>query len=67
MYLTKNLSFRYVEDFEARIPREEMDQFNAFLIEKIKSMDEKFTITLCGSYRRGNYVKKNVFQFFSIS
>jgi len=49
----QSIGLKYVQDFEARIPRQEMDQINELLTQQIKSVDEKFSVTLCGSYRRG--------------
>ncbi|CAF0782280.1 unnamed protein product [Brachionus calyciflorus] len=47
------IGLKYVDDFEQRIPRSEMAEIEKFLFEKIKKIDKDYTITLCGSYRRG--------------
>jgi hypothetical protein len=54
----QRIGLKYVEDFEARIPRQEMDEINELLTQQIKSVDGKFSVTLCGSYRRGKSFEK---------
>jgi len=52
----EKIGLKYVDDLEERIPRNEMNEINELLTDKIKAIDEKFSVTLCGSYRRGIFV-----------
>lgn len=44
---------RHFDDFEKKIPREEIEEIESILKECITEMDEDFIVTICGSYRRG--------------
>ncbi|NWT45537.1 DPOLB polymerase, partial [Chroicocephalus maculipennis] len=44
---------RYFEDFEKRIPREEMLQMQEIVLEEVKKLDPNYIATVCGSFRRG--------------
>lgn len=51
--LTLNQSFfsRYFEDFEKKIPRDEIVEIEKFITEKVHKLDPEFLVTICGSYR----------------
>ncbi|RNA16491.1 DNA polymerase beta [Brachionus plicatilis] len=49
----QKIGLKYVDDFEQRIPRQEMAEIEKFLVDQIKNIDVKYTVTICGSYRRG--------------
>lgn len=49
----QKIGLKYVYDFENKIPREEMCQIRDFITQEIKSVDEKYSVTMCGSFRRG--------------
>uniref|UniRef100_A0A8C6JE17 DNA polymerase n=1 Tax=Melopsittacus undulatus TaxID=13146 RepID=A0A8C6JE17_MELUD len=43
----------YFEDFEKRIPREEMLQMQEIVLKEVKKLDPNYIATVCGSFRRG--------------
>ena len=45
--------FRHFEDFEKRIPRDEVSRFEVILKGHVTEEDEDYLATVCGSYRRG--------------
>lgn len=45
--------FRHFDDFEKKIPRAEIEEIEQIIQESIAELDEKYIITICGSYRRG--------------
>ncbi|GBP44641.1 DNA polymerase beta [Eumeta japonica] len=47
------IGLRYLEDFEQRIPRTEIQQIEKVLQKVICGLDPDYSITICGSYRRG--------------
>ncbi|XP_014251968.1 DNA polymerase beta-like [Cimex lectularius] len=49
----QQIGLKYVEDFEKKIPRAEIEEIEKLLKENIKKLDENFMTTICGSYRRG--------------
>lgn len=49
----QNIGLRYLEDFEEKIPREEIERIESTIRSEIGSLDSQFNITICGSYRRG--------------
>ncbi|XP_074065130.1 DNA polymerase beta [Macrotis lagotis] len=49
----QRIGLRYFEDFEKRIPREEMLQMQDIVLNEIKKVDPKYIATVCGSFRRG--------------
>ena len=53
--LTKNqkIGIEHLEDFQSRIPRDEMDQHNDFVKEIVGHIDANIQFTIGGSYRRG--------------
>ena len=53
--LTKGqkIGLKHFEDFELRIPREEISAIEVLVKNELKTLDEKYQVTVCGSYRRG--------------
>ncbi|GFN98238.1 DNA polymerase beta [Plakobranchus ocellatus] len=49
----QKIGLKHFEDFEKRIPREEMIQLQDFALEQIKAVDKGYTAKVCGSFRRG--------------
>ncbi len=49
----QKIGLQYLEEFEQRIPREEMDKLETVVTEAAKELDQKYIVTVCGSYRRG--------------
>lgn len=46
-------ALKYVEDFNARIPRAEMDKHATIIKDSIRALDPAYIVELTGSYRRG--------------
>ena len=44
---------KYLEEFEERIPRDEMDNWKKLIFKGIEEVDRAFRMEICGSYRRG--------------
>ncbi|XP_058788961.1 DNA polymerase beta-like isoform X2 [Phymastichus coffea] len=49
----QKIGLKYFDDFEKKIPREEIEEIESILKECITEMDNDFLVTICGSYRRG--------------
>lgn len=49
----QQIGLKYLEDFEAKIPRTEIEQIETILREEIGKLDDTYEVTICGSYRRG--------------
>ncbi|KAG8186281.1 hypothetical protein JTE90_004625 [Oedothorax gibbosus] len=49
----QKIGLKHFEDFEKKIPREEMAELEKKIIDACKEVDEKYLVTICGSYRRG--------------
>jgi DNA polymerase beta len=49
----QKLGLKYVEQFQARIPRREMEKHDAQVNSIVKSIHPQMTATVVGSYRRG--------------
>ncbi|XP_075715034.1 DNA polymerase beta isoform X2 [Rhinoderma darwinii] len=49
----QKIGLKYFDDFEMRIPREEMLKMQEITLEKVKNLDPEYIATVCGSYRRG--------------
>lgn len=49
----QRIGLRYFEDFEKRIPREEMLQLKDIVLRETLKLDERYTAEVCGSFRRG--------------
>ena len=44
---------KYVDEFEQRIPRDEVEQLETIVFDEIKKIDQNIIAKTCGSYRRG--------------
>ncbi|CAG8468729.1 1858_t:CDS:2 [Ambispora gerdemannii] len=49
----QRLGIKYLNDFEIPIPREEMIELDKLVTITAREIDERYTVTVCGSYRRG--------------
>ncbi len=49
----QKIGLKYVEDFESKIPRDEMKLLQKKIFDEASQIDSKFTLTVCGSFRRG--------------
>uniref|UniRef100_A0A8I6G330 DNA polymerase n=1 Tax=Rattus norvegicus TaxID=10116 RepID=A0A8I6G330_RAT len=49
----QRIGLKYFEDFEKRIPREEMLQMQDIVLNEVKKLDPEYIATVCGSFRRG--------------
>lgn len=49
----QKIGLKYFQDFEKKIPRKEIEEIEKILKEEINDLDDKYLITICGSYRRG--------------
>uniref|UniRef100_A0A8V5GVB2 DNA polymerase n=1 Tax=Melopsittacus undulatus TaxID=13146 RepID=A0A8V5GVB2_MELUD len=49
----QRIGLKYFEDFEKRIPREEMLQMQEIVLKEVKKLDPNYIATVCGSFRRG--------------
>lgn len=49
----QRLGLKYYDDFQQRIPRAEMLELEALVVEAVRSVDAKCRATVCGSFRRG--------------
>uniref|UniRef100_A0A8C2TYY2 DNA polymerase n=1 Tax=Coturnix japonica TaxID=93934 RepID=A0A8C2TYY2_COTJA len=49
----QRIGLKYFEDFEKRIPREEMLQMQEIVLKEVKNLDPDYIATVCGSFRRG--------------
>ncbi len=47
------VGLKYLEDFEAKIPRDEIEKIESVIRREVGKLDGQFEITICGSYRRG--------------
>nr|XP_023027324.1 DNA polymerase beta-like [Leptinotarsa decemlineata] len=47
------IGLKYFEDFEKRIPREEIKKIEKIILDELKNLDADYQVTICGSYRRG--------------
>ncbi|CAH1111989.1 unnamed protein product [Psylliodes chrysocephalus] len=47
------IGLKYFEDFEKKIPRQEVAAIEKLLVKYIKNIDPEYKISICGSYRRG--------------
>lgn len=47
------IGLKYLEDFEQKIPRQEIAEIEQKMGEQVSKLDDKYEITICGSYRRG--------------
>nr|XP_060643010.1 DNA polymerase beta [Anolis sagrei ordinatus] len=49
----QQIGLKYFEDFEKRIPRNEMLEMQEIVLSKVKEVDPRYIATVCGSFRRG--------------
>ena len=49
----QRIGLKYFEDFEQRIPRSEIRMIVEAVRRRVESVDGKYVMTVCGSYRRG--------------
>lgn len=49
----QKIGLKYVDDFQKRIPRAEMEKHSSFILEIIEKLDPKLKVEVVGSYRRG--------------
>ncbi|XP_076440978.1 DNA polymerase beta-like [Babylonia areolata] len=49
----QKIGLKHYEDFEKRIPRQEMEQLKAVVVKEIESLDGDYAADVCGSFRRG--------------
>ena len=49
-----DIGLKYLEDFEKRIPRSEIVEFQSLLDEIMFNLDDEIIYNICGSYRREN-------------
>ncbi|RWS06233.1 DNA polymerase beta-like protein [Dinothrombium tinctorium] len=49
----QKIGLKYLNDFEQKIPRSEMEQMEKFIKKVAKEIEKNIIITICGSYRRG--------------
>ncbi|XP_042200499.1 DNA polymerase beta [Callorhinchus milii] len=49
----QRIGLKYFEDFEKRIPRNEMLKMQDLVLEEVKKLDPEYISTVCGSFRRG--------------
>lgn len=48
----QKIGLKYFDDFEKRIPRREIQEIERVLKSAIIDLDERYVVTICGSYRR---------------
>ncbi|CAL8236611.1 unnamed protein product [Boreogadus saida] len=49
----QQIGLKYFEEFEKRIPREEMEKMETLIQAELKTVGTEYIGTICGSYRRG--------------
>jgi DNA polymerase beta len=49
----QKMGLKYLDDFELRIPRKEMEKHDTFVHESIKKLNPELLVEVVGSYRRG--------------
>lgn len=49
----QKIGLKYLEEFEKRIPRDEMLKLQEIAMKKIANFDKEIIATVCGSFRRG--------------
>ncbi|XP_003228273.1 DNA polymerase beta [Anolis carolinensis] len=49
----QQIGLKYFEDFEKRIPRNEMLEMQEIVLNEVKEVDSRYIATVCGSFRRG--------------
>ncbi|XP_071439901.1 DNA polymerase beta-like [Hetaerina americana] len=49
----QKIGLKYFEDFEKKIPRDEIEKVEKVLKDEVNKLDPEYMLTICGSYRRG--------------
>ncbi|XP_067121922.1 DNA polymerase beta-like [Centruroides vittatus] len=49
----QKIGLKYLEEFQQSIPRAEMEKMEKKVKKEIMRLDDKYVVTVCGSYRRG--------------
>lgn len=49
----QQIGLKYFEEFEKRIPRDEMGKMETLILAELPKVDSEYIGTICGSYRRG--------------
>jgi len=49
----QKIGLKYFNDFKQKVPRGEIAKLEKRIKKALKSLDKKYTMTICGSYRRG--------------
>ncbi|RMZ98382.1 DNA polymerase beta [Brachionus plicatilis] len=49
----QKIGLKYVDDFEKRIPREEMIRLKDLIVQQVEALDKDYLASVCGSFRRG--------------
>ncbi|CAH1795220.1 unnamed protein product [Owenia fusiformis] len=49
----QKIGLKYFDDFEKRIPRDEMLDLEAYVLTAVEMVDKEYTAKICGSFRRG--------------
>jgi len=49
-----DIGIKYYEDFQQKIPRDEIDNAKNIIYNTLKKLDHELIFEICGSYRRGN-------------
>ncbi|XP_043938912.1 DNA polymerase beta isoform X2 [Protopterus annectens] len=49
----QKIGLKYFEEFEQRIPRDELEKMEKIVLKTVKKIDRRYIATVCGSYRRG--------------
>ncbi|CAL8345546.1 unnamed protein product [Lota lota] len=49
----QQIGLKYFEEFEKRIPRDEMEKMESLILAELKTVGTEYIGTICGSYRRG--------------
>lgn len=49
-----DIGIKYYDEFQKKIPRDEINKIKIFLNDTIKKLDTNFVFEICGSYRREN-------------
>ncbi|KAK2150827.1 hypothetical protein LSH36_386g00004, partial [Paralvinella palmiformis] len=49
----QQIGLKHFEDFEKRIPRDEMEQLEKFVMKTVDALEPLYKASVCGSYRRG--------------
>ncbi|CAL4078973.1 unnamed protein product [Meganyctiphanes norvegica] len=47
------IGLKHMDDFELRIPRDEIEELEELLLKHIHQLDSEYILTIAGSYRRG--------------